>query len=131
MIVDEFKFPSELKAGKVILAVAKKVFYDGPVSGHEIGIEVQSHRAVIHKVLKKLYEAKVIYIQGWVHPGDSNCLAPVWAWRTSSFQRDTKRPAPKTRTEINKTWNRNHAAYRSIKQRMARGTPTNVWTGLM
>lgn len=125
------EFPKYFIKTKVRLQVAELVRDIGPVPGHDLTQLTGKHRAVVSKVLYDLRDAKLVYIHAWDHPGDSNCLAPVWAWRTSSRQRDAERPEPLTRTEINIRWNRRHAARRSVAQKAKRGTQNSIWSGLL
>lgn len=127
----EFQFPEGLIKGRVITQVAEMLYSLGPSTNTDLGELVGSHRAVISKVMRKLHAAQAVYIKEWTHPGNSNVLAPVWAWRTSERQRDAKRPKPLSRTEINVRWNARHATYRSVKQKAKRGTTANVWSGLL
>lgn len=128
---DELVLPPGLIRGRVLVAAALLVRDFGPIAGFEIQAEVGVHRAVVSKAMQRLHAAGVVYIQSWTHPGASNTLAPVWAWRTGQKQRDAAKPARKTQTAINQDWNRRHAAYRLAKQRHARGNRLGVWSGLM
>lgn len=125
------EFPKYFIRTKVRVQVAELVRDLGPVVGHEIIQFTGKQRAVVSKVLYDLRDAGLIYIQSWDHPGDSNCIAPVWAWRTDPKQRDAKRPKPLTSTEINIRWNARHSARRSAAQRAKRGTTISVWAGLL
>lgn len=127
----DIQFPKGFVRGAARVELAELVRDIGPIPGHDLVSLTGRHRAIVSKALHALHEAKLIYIKGWTHPGDSNCLAPVWAWRVSEGQRDAKRPAPITRTEINQRWNARHKAYRNAKQRAERGTQVNIWAGLL
>jgi transcription initiation factor IIE alpha subunit len=127
----DIQFPPGFIRGAARVELAELVRDIGPIPGHDLVQLTGRYRAVVSKALYALREAKLIYIQGWTHPGDSNILAPVWAWRTSPKQRDAKRPAPMSRTEINVRWNARHKAKRNIKQRLERGTQVTAWTGLL
>ena len=126
-----FEFPSSLKKGRVISQIAELVYDQGPMSGYEVIQITGAHKSIVSEIFIRLHEARAVYIKGWTHPGNSNCLAPVWGWRTHPNQRDAKRPRRKSRTEINQDWNRNHAAIRSVKQKVKRGSAASVWAGLI
>lgn len=128
---DAIEWPKGFIRGRVVMQIARALFEDGPMCNHELVNSVGSHRAVVSKATYRLREIKKVYISGWTHPGEGNNLAPVWAWRTHPNQRDAKRPAPKTRTEINMTWNAKNAAIRNAKQRAQRGSQLGMWAGLI
>ena len=117
--------------GKVLMQVAKLLVEEGPMCVHDLVVAIGSHRAVVSKAAYKLHAARKIYIRSWAHPGDSNTLSPVWAWRTCKGVRDAKRPEPKPRAQINKDWNARNSALRGTKQRLYRGTQVNIWAGLL
>lgn len=124
-------FPEGFVKGAVRVQVAEIVRDIGPIPGHDVVQILNKHRAVIGRTLQALHGVDLVYIHSWTHPGDSNTLAPVWAWRTSARQRDAKRPPPMTQTEVNIRWNARHAAYRNTIQRAKRGTVASIWAGLL
>ena len=127
----DIQFPPGFIRGAARVELAELVRDIGPIPGHDLVQLTGRHRAIVSKALYALHEAKLIYIQSWTHPGDSNCLAPVWAWRDSPGRRDARKPKPMTRTEINVRWNARHKAKRNTQQRLERGTPVNIWAGLL
>lgn len=125
------EFPAGFVRTKTRIQIAELVRDIGPIPGHDLVQFTGKFRAVVSRALYDLRDAGLIYIHSWTHPGDSNTLAPVWAWRTSKHQSNATRPAPMTQTEINIRWNARHAAQRSAAQRAKRGTKPSVWAGLL
>lgn len=123
--------PQGMIRGRVIVEVAKFIRDFGPAPAYEITRALDLNRQVIGKCVHRLYDAKAVFVREWIHPDTSNCLSPVWEWRSHSRQRDAKRPERKPRRQINIDWNARHAAYRSVKQRLDRGTTPSVWAGLL
>lgn len=125
-------YPKGFIKTKLRVQVAELIQDMEPVSGHEI-VQALNYpfRSAIWRVLHDMHKAKMLFIKDWTHPGRSNSAAPVWALRVNNSQVDAPRPPNKPKSEINRDWNRNHAAIRSIKQKMKRGTGLSVWAGLM
>lgn len=127
----DIELPKGVIRGRLIVAVASFIRDCGPVPAYEITKALGSNRQGVGKCVHRLYDAKAVFVREWVHPESSNCIVPVWEWRAHSRQRDAKRPERKTKRQINIDWNARHSAYRSVKQKIGRGTTATVWTGLL
>lgn len=116
---------------KLVRQVATLLAQGRKLGSSELGDELDCSRYSINKAIRELRELGWVYTHSWSHAGGSNCLAPVYGWKGERFRKDTPKPEPKTRSEINRDWNARNRVYRAAVQRVKRGVKPSIWQGLI
>lgn len=89
------------------------------------------HRNTVFRVINRLHESRLVYVEGWSHHPDSNTLSRTWALRTSEEQRDAPKPKPKPRVDINRDYQARHRARLAAQRAVKRADTPNIWNGLL
>ncbi len=104
----------------------------GAMLQSEICATLGLHRNTVYRLMRRLHESRLVFVESWTHTRNSNTLCRVWALRTSDDQRDAPKPPRKQRRDINSDYYARHKALLAAKQAVKKsGKAITVWTGLM
>lgn len=119
---------SDTATQRLILAALET---SGAMLQVEICKTLGMHRNTVSRVINRLHEGRLVFVESWVHPEASNTLSRSWAVRTSDEQRDAPRPKPKPRVDVYRDYQQRHKARLTTRRYVKRATETNIWNGLL
>lgn len=116
---------------KLMIQVAQLLADGSSMPSYDIVATLECNKQSVVRAIRELRALGWVYIIRWVHPGESNALAPVYAWKGLEDRKDRHKPRAKSRSEINRDWNSRNKVYRAAAQRIKKGRVPSIWQGLL